>query len=96
LREGDGNRLSVALGLKENIIIGHLIPAGSGIYRYAEIDIQPSAGCEAPPPRVEEPAAAGAGGGAGGGRGVGVAQESVTLSAREGAEARMWLQPFSR
>jgi DNA-directed RNA polymerase subunit beta' len=46
------------LGLKENIIIGHLIPAGSGIYRYAEIDIQPPAGFEAPPPRVEEPVAA--------------------------------------
>ena len=44
------------LGLKENIIIGHLIPAGSGIYRYAEIDIEPPAGYEAPPPRVEEPA----------------------------------------
>jgi DNA-directed RNA polymerase subunit beta' len=44
------------LGLKENIIIGHLIPAGSGIYRYAEIDIQPPAGYEVPPPRVEEPA----------------------------------------
>ncbi len=43
------------LGLKENIIIGHLIPAGSGIYRYAEIDIQPPAGYEVPP-RVEEPA----------------------------------------
>jgi hypothetical protein len=42
------------LGLKESIIIGHLIPAGSGIYRYAEIDIQPPAGYEAPPPRVEE------------------------------------------
>jgi DNA-directed RNA polymerase subunit beta' len=42
------------LGLKENIIIGHLIPAGSGIYRYAEIDIQPPAGYELPPPRVEE------------------------------------------
>ena len=45
------------LGLKENIIIGHLIPAGTGMYRYAEIDIQPPAGYEAPPPRVEEPAA---------------------------------------
>jgi len=44
------------LGLKENIIIGHLIPAGSGIYRYAEIDIEPPAGYEAPPPRIEEPA----------------------------------------
>ena len=45
-------------GLKENIIIGHLIPAGSGIYRYAEIDIQPPAGYEALLPRVEEPGAA--------------------------------------
>jgi DNA-directed RNA polymerase subunit beta' len=45
------------LGLKENIIIGHLIPAGSGIYRYAEIDIEPPAGYEPPPPRVEEPVA---------------------------------------
>ena len=38
------------LGLKENIIIGHLIPAGSGIYRYAEIDIEPPAGYEMPEP----------------------------------------------
>ncbi len=38
------------LGLKENIIIGHLIPAGSGIYRYAEIEIEPPAGFEPPPP----------------------------------------------
>ena len=37
------------LGLKENIIIGHLIPAGSGIYRYAEIGLQPPAGFEKPP-----------------------------------------------
>jgi DNA-directed RNA polymerase subunit beta' len=44
--------------LKENIIIGHLIPAGSGIYRYAEIDIEPPAGYEPPPPRIEEPVAA--------------------------------------
>ena len=44
------------LGLKENIIIGHLIPAGTGMYRYAEIDIEPPAGYEPPPPRVEEPA----------------------------------------
>jgi DNA-directed RNA polymerase subunit beta' len=44
------------LGLKENIIIGHLIPAGSGIYRYAEIDIEPPEGYEPPPPS-EAPAA---------------------------------------
>src|SRR5690606_21812742 len=42
------------LGLKENIIIGHLIPAGSGIYRYAEIDIEPPEGYEMPEPVVEE------------------------------------------
>ena len=28
------------LGLKENIIIGHLIPAGTGLYRYQEVDIE--------------------------------------------------------
>jgi DNA-directed RNA polymerase subunit beta' len=38
------------LGLKENIIIGHLIPAGTGIYRYSEIEIEPPAGFEPPPP----------------------------------------------
>ena len=49
------------LGLKENIIIGHLIPAGSGIYRYAEIELEPPAGYEPPPPApVEEVAAAAA------------------------------------
>ncbi len=43
------------LGLKENIIIGHLIPAGTGIYRYAEIDIEPPEGFEPPPPpEIEE------------------------------------------
>ena len=29
------------VGLKENIIIGHLIPAGTGIYRYKEVEIAP-------------------------------------------------------
>ncbi|MEK7668138.1 MAG: DNA-directed RNA polymerase subunit beta', partial [Gemmatimonadota bacterium] len=43
------------LGLKENIIIGHLIPAGTGIYRYQEIDVTPPEGFEPPPP-PEEPA----------------------------------------
>ena len=41
------------LGLKENIIIGHLIPAGTGIYRYQEIDVTPPAGFEPPPPPAE-------------------------------------------
>jgi DNA-directed RNA polymerase subunit beta' len=34
------------LGLKENIIIGHLIPAGTGMYRYQEVDIE---GVQLPP-----------------------------------------------
>jgi DNA-directed RNA polymerase subunit beta' len=29
-------------GLKENIIIGHLIPAGTGIYRYNDVDFGPA------------------------------------------------------
>jgi DNA-directed RNA polymerase subunit beta' len=41
------------LGLKENIIIGHLIPAGTGIYRYHEIDVTPPEGFEPPPPPTE-------------------------------------------
>src|SRR5438445_1175463 len=28
------------LGLKENIIIGHLIPAGTGMYRYQDVEIE--------------------------------------------------------
>ena len=28
------------LGLKENIIIGHLIPAGTGLYRYQDVDLE--------------------------------------------------------
>jgi DNA-directed RNA polymerase subunit beta' len=41
------------LGLKENIIIGHLIPAGTGMYRYNEVEIE---GAEAPAPLpAEEP-----------------------------------------
>jgi DNA-directed RNA polymerase subunit beta' len=42
------------LGLKENIIIGHLIPAGTGIYRYADIEIEPPEGFEPPAPAEEE------------------------------------------
>src|SRR5437762_5095229 len=41
------------LGLKENIIIGHLIPAGTGIYRYQEIEVEPPPGFEPPAPPVE-------------------------------------------
>jgi DNA-directed RNA polymerase subunit beta' len=41
------------LGLKENIIIGHLIPAGTGTYRYHDIEIEPPEGFQPPPPPVE-------------------------------------------
>src|SRR2546422_10474188 len=46
------------LGLKENIIIGHLIPAGTGIYRYHEIEIEPPEGFQPPPPPQEAVAGA--------------------------------------
>jgi DNA-directed RNA polymerase subunit beta' len=39
--------------LKENIIIGHLIPAGSGIYRYHEVEIEPPEGFTPPTPPPE-------------------------------------------
>ena len=44
------------MGLKENIIIGHLIPAGTGMYRYQEVDIEMAMpeGLE-PLPLAEEP-----------------------------------------
>src|SRR2546426_7160107 len=44
------------LGLKENIIIGHLIPAGTGIYRYHDIEIEPPEGFQPPPPPPVESA----------------------------------------
>jgi DNA-directed RNA polymerase subunit beta' len=48
------------LGLKENIIIGHLIPAGTGMYRYQEVEVDLGApeGMELPPLPAAEPAAA--------------------------------------
>jgi hypothetical protein len=44
------------LGLKENIIVGHLIPAGTGIYRYHHIEIEPPEGFQPPTPPLEAPA----------------------------------------
>jgi DNA-directed RNA polymerase subunit beta' len=44
------------LGLKENIIIGHLIPAGTGMYRYSDVDMD----IEAPAAPVTEFAGFGA------------------------------------
>jgi len=44
------------LGLKENIIIGHLIPAGTGMYRYQEVDVESDALPEPEPiPAALEP-----------------------------------------
>ena len=42
-------------GLKENIIIGHLIPAGTGHYRYVDLEIEPPAGFEPPTPEELAP-----------------------------------------
>jgi DNA-directed RNA polymerase subunit beta' len=44
------------LGLKENIIIGHLIPAGTGMYRYNEVDmdLQPPEGVLEPLPATPD------------------------------------------
>jgi DNA-directed RNA polymerase subunit beta' len=42
------------LGLKENIIIGHLIPAGTGVYRFSELEVEPPEGFEPPPPPVQQ------------------------------------------
>jgi DNA-directed RNA polymerase subunit beta' len=50
------------LGLKENIIIGHLIPAGSGMYRYQEVDIE--GGAEPTPELQDDAGALGANAGA--------------------------------
>jgi DNA-directed RNA polymerase subunit beta' len=43
------------LGLKENIIIGHLIPAGTGMYRYSEVDVESEALPEPEPLPALEP-----------------------------------------
>src|SRR5437868_1593370 len=44
------------LGLKENIIIGHLIPAGTGMYRYQDVEIELATpeGFEPLPPMAAE------------------------------------------
>ncbi|MDB4947535.1 MAG: DNA-directed polymerase subunit beta [Gemmatimonadetes bacterium] len=49
-------------GLKENIIIGHLIPAGTGIYRYNDVDFtpEPEGGAVVSEPAVAEAATVGA------------------------------------
>ena len=52
------------LGLKENIIIGHLIPAGTGMYRYNDVEVERSSlppMPELPPEPVAEDPGDGAG-----------------------------------
>ncbi len=44
------------LGLKENVIIGKLIPAGTGMSRYRNIKVILNKGAVAPPPRAEKQA----------------------------------------
>jgi DNA-directed RNA polymerase subunit beta' len=44
------------LGLKESIIISHLIPAGTGMYRYSEVDVESEALPEPEPLPALEPA----------------------------------------
>jgi DNA-directed RNA polymerase subunit beta' len=46
------------LGLKENIIIGHLIPAGTGMYRYQEVEIEGQEMPELPLPSELQPSEA--------------------------------------
>ncbi|HAA75042.1 TPA: DNA-directed RNA polymerase subunit beta' [Candidatus Latescibacteria bacterium] len=49
------------LGLKENVIIGHLIPAGSGAEKYRQLSVTPLDAEEAAAPEAEEEAAETAG-----------------------------------
>ena len=46
--EGKTDRL---LGLKENVIIGKLIPAATGLRRYRRLEIEPTEPIRRPPPR---------------------------------------------
>jgi hypothetical protein len=50
----------ICSGYKENMIIGHLIPGGTGIYRYHDIEIEPPEGFKPPTPPVERAAWSGA------------------------------------
>ncbi len=53
-------KIDELLGLKENVVMGHLIPAGTGISRYKELKVAgPEIDLPAPPerPPVRETAA---------------------------------------
>ena len=46
-------QLDGLIGLKENVIVGHLVPAGTGVREYREIRISMSDGSELPEPAPE-------------------------------------------
>ena len=49
-------RTDTLRGFKENVIMGHLIPAGTGMYRYQEVDVESDALPEPEPlPEALEP-----------------------------------------
>jgi len=52
-------RMDHLLGLKENVIIGHLIPAGTGMSRYSEVSYEPIEEEVAPSEEAVEEVAAG-------------------------------------
>ena len=41
-RGGDDGRSDPLLGLKENVILGKLIPAGTGLPRYRNVKVEPT------------------------------------------------------
>jgi DNA-directed RNA polymerase subunit beta' len=68
------------LGLKENIIIGHLIPAGTGMYRYNDVDVERSSLPPMPElPPAPPPVALGDEGPANGGGGMAGMLEALGL-----------------
>ncbi len=48
-------KVDTLMGLKENVIIGKLVPAGTGMKCYSEVDILPSEGGESPAEEVSFP-----------------------------------------
>jgi len=48
-------KVDFLLGLKENVIMGHLIPAGTGLKRFTDMVVAPPEGYQAEEPVQEEP-----------------------------------------
>ena len=47
-------KVDLLLGLKENVIMGHLIPAGTGLKKFNDMIVDPAGGVEPEPPVEEE------------------------------------------